>query len=285
MPADPAWLEQVHGIEVVDLDRPCEHCKAARRCIRHAPAGPRLRRRGPPTACLCCSQTRDGTGVGAAHAGWRGLAAGVLEATVAAMRVDAEDSRSVDGAVHRTRPISRSEMKCAPLSSLMHAKADAAFSRNARGRWQCDLYALARQRIDCCRYSVDFGRRMVLPIADPERFYSYRRDGQHRAHGCAHLAGLSRQALAVLAGLSPSSSRTLLRGASSACGFTGRAASPPGGFFAGGFAPFWLGRPLRRLVERHRLRPRRDLFGSRCATGCARRFFSCSRDGRAELGG
>ena len=93
LPAEPLWLEQVHGIEVIDAD-----ALDAATLAGIGPLGPRgdavVARAAGQVACiqvadclpvLFCS--RDGQRIGAAHAGWRGLAGGVLEATVAAIAV------------------------------------------------------------------------------------------------------------------------------------------------------------------------------------------------------
>ena len=79
LPAEPVWLNQVHGTDVADLD-----ARRSGRCHRRRMPPSRTRPAASawswwPTACPCCSRTRDGRRVGAAHAGWRGLAAGVLE--------------------------------------------------------------------------------------------------------------------------------------------------------------------------------------------------------------
>src|SRR5277367_949464 len=82
LPTEPAWLSQVHGIEVVDLDSP----------VARGPADAAIAR-GPGKVCAILTAdclpvvfaTDSGDIVAAAHAGWRGLAAGVIEATVRAM--------------------------------------------------------------------------------------------------------------------------------------------------------------------------------------------------------
>ena len=176
LPAEPAWLEQVHGIEVVDLDDFADAAAPrADASVTHSPGRVCVVRAADCMPVLFAA--RDGKAVGAAHAGWRGLAAGVLEATVAAMRVDPKTLVAWMGPCIGPGDFEvGDEVRAAFLAH--DAKADAAFARNARGRWQCDLYALARQRLDCHRYSVDIAGGGWCTFADPERFYSYRRDGQ-----------------------------------------------------------------------------------------------------------
>src|SRR5215469_8664502 len=100
LPEEPAWLAQVHGVEVVDLDA----AAPAARWAEHAPATGMHSADAAVTRCagrVCVVQvadclpvllaTRDGSVLGAAHAGWRGLAAGVLEATVKRLAVEPAD--------------------------------------------------------------------------------------------------------------------------------------------------------------------------------------------------
>ncbi len=116
-----------------------------------------------------------GTVVAAAHAGWRGLAAGVIEATVAAMEVPGErllawlgpaigpQQFEVGGEVRDTF--------CAH-----DPQAARAFVARPNGKWLCDIYLLARQRLaglGICRIgSADF-----CTVRDAQQFFSYRRDG------------------------------------------------------------------------------------------------------------
>ena len=120
--------------------------------------------------------SRDGSRIAAAHAGWRGLASGVLEQTVKALDVPGEELIAWLGPA-----ISQAHFEVGEEVRETFVKADRAansrFKMNARGRWQADLFGLARLRLaslgvtdvqggDCCTY------------ADRERFYSHRRDGK-----------------------------------------------------------------------------------------------------------
>jgi hypothetical protein len=126
---------------------------------------------------------RDGSAVGAAHAGWRGLAGGVLEATVRAMGVDPSNLLAWLGpAIGQEHFEVGDEVRQAFVDS--DANAAEGFIRNARQRWQCDLYALARRRL------VALGVRDVTgggwdTFADADRFFSFRRDGR-----CGRMAAL-----------------------------------------------------------------------------------------------
>jgi polyphenol oxidase len=177
LPAEPAWLKQVHGTRVIDLDE-LEVPAAA-----PASADAALARR-PGRVCVvqvadCLPvliAARDGSAVAAAHAGWRGLAAGVLEAAVRALGVPAQGLIAWLGpGIGATHFEVGEEVREAFLG--LDAAAGAAFVPNARGRWQCDLARLARQRLSALGLHALFGGELCT-YADPARFYSYRRDGR-----------------------------------------------------------------------------------------------------------
>jgi YfiH family protein len=118
---------------------------------------------------------RDGGAVAVAHAGWRGLAAGVIEATVAALGAAGEELLAwlgpAIGPAHFEVGEEVREAFCQHDPQAAHA-----FMRNARGRWQCDLWLLARQRLEALGVrGVHGGGRCTYREADA--FYSYRRDG------------------------------------------------------------------------------------------------------------
>ena len=188
LPAEPLWLEQVHGIEVIDAD--CIDA-AVLACI--GPLGPRgdavISRRAGQVACiqvadclpvLFCS--RDGQHIGAAHAGWRGLAGGVLEATVAALAVPGPDLRAWIGpAIGPAAFEVGEEVRAAFIAQS--AAAATAFVGNERGRWQCDLFELARQRLQAIGIGHVSGGGLCTH-SDAGRFFSHRRSaptGRHAA--------------------------------------------------------------------------------------------------------
>jgi YfiH family protein len=126
---------------------------------------------------------RAGTRVGIAHAGWRGLAAGVVEAAVAALEcAPAELMAWLGPAIGPEAFEVGVEVRAQFIAKDVGA--EAAFEKNARGRWQADLYALARRRL--ARAGVDAVYGAVMSThADPRRFYSHRRDGP-----CGRMANL-----------------------------------------------------------------------------------------------
>jgi YfiH family protein len=185
LPAEPSWLEQVHGIEVADLDAPTGQASA-----------PHLRADAAIARCagsVCVMQVadclpvllaaRDGCAVAAAHAGWRGLAAGVLEATVARLAVAPSGLIAWLGpAIGPAHFEVGGEVRAAFLAH--DAAAAAAFTANTRGRWQCDLSALARRRLNAAGVTAVFGGGWCT-YADGARFFSYRRDRR-----CGRMAAL-----------------------------------------------------------------------------------------------
>jgi hypothetical protein len=183
LPAEPAWLEQVHGCSVADLDA------AAARAVS-GPADAAVTR---SVARVCAIQvadcmpvlfaSTDGAAIGAAHAGWRGLAGGVLEATVRAMGTPPGQLLAWLGpAIGQANFEVGEEVRAAFLAG--DPGAAAAFTANPRGRWQCDLYALARRKLGALGVSSVSGGGWCT-YSDTGRFFSYRRDGR-----CGRMAAL-----------------------------------------------------------------------------------------------
>lgn len=185
LPAEPRWLEQVHGTEVVELD------DAARSEPSPGPADAAIARRA---GSVCVMQVadclpvllaaRDASAVAAAHAGWRGLAAGVLEATVQRLEIaPAQLIAWLGPAIGPAHFEVGPEVRAAFLAR--DAAAAGAFTANARGRWQCDLTMLARARLVALGVRAVYGGEWCT-YADRERFFSYRRDGE-----CGRMAALA----------------------------------------------------------------------------------------------
>lgn len=126
---------------------------------------------------------RNGSAVGAAHAGWRGLAGGVLEATARSMRVPPRELLVWLGpAISQENFEVGEDVRSAFVAA--DAGAASAFLPNTRGRWQCDLYELGRRRLAALGVENVFGGGWCT-YADPARFFSFRRDGQ-----CGRMAAL-----------------------------------------------------------------------------------------------
>jgi YfiH family protein len=115
------------------------------------------------------------TVVGAAHAGWRGLSSGVIENTVHAMGIAGGELLAWLGPAIGPKVYEvGEEVRSAFLSR--DAAAEAAFFPARHGHWLLDLYAVARQRLRSCGVERIFGGGYCT-YSDPQRFYSYRRDG------------------------------------------------------------------------------------------------------------
>jgi polyphenol oxidase len=182
LPAEPAWLEQVHGTRVAELD--------AAGNAAHAPADAvTTRTRGRVCAVQVADcmpvllAARDASVVAVAHAGWRGLASGVLEATVARLDVAPGGLCAWLGPAISARHFEvGGEVREAFVAR--DPGAHTAFVPNARGRWQCDLAALARRRLEALGVAEVSGGDWCT-YADPARFFSFRRDGR-----CGRMAAL-----------------------------------------------------------------------------------------------
>lgn len=171
LPAEPAWLDQVHGTGVAVLP-------AAEKMIADAAV---TFTRGQVCAVLVADclpvflAGRTGDRVGIAHAGWRGLAAGVLEATLAALECDPRDVVAWLGPSIGPRAFEvGDEVRDAFLAQDDGAAAQ--FNRGRTGRWLADLPGLARSRLAAAGVAAVSGGDFCTH-ADPSRFYSFRRDG------------------------------------------------------------------------------------------------------------
>jgi YfiH family protein len=174
LPAEPRWLKQVHGVGVADADTGSGETEADASI-----AG----RTGVVCAvmmadCLPVLLTDDvGSVIGAAHAGWRGLCAGVIENTVKAMAADparliAYLGPCIGPAVYEVGD----EVRAAFCG--VDEVAALAFVAKPNGKWLANLPLIARQRL--AKIGVP-GSRIVggtdCTLSDPARFFSYRRDG------------------------------------------------------------------------------------------------------------
>lgn len=169
LPAEPLWLRQVHGTDVAEgpagVDEPVADAAVAR--------GP-----GQVLAILTADclpvlfASVDGQTIGAAHAGWRGLAAGVLENTVKGM--GAEGIRAWMGPAIGGGSYEVGEEVREAFVSQDPGAAEA-FRPTRPGHWLCDLYALARRRLAAAGVTEVSGGGFDTLTDD--RLYSYRRDG------------------------------------------------------------------------------------------------------------
>lgn len=171
LPAAPLWLAQVHGNRVVDAAQADDGEQADASVIRS-----RARVCAVMTAdclpVLFCHQR--GEVVAAAHAGWRGLAGGVLEATLSAMAVPSKEVLVWLGpAIGRTAFEVGDEVRAAFTASTPGTAA--AFTARGGGKWLADLYALARIRLQERGVAAIYGGDRCT-VSEPDTFFSHRRD-------------------------------------------------------------------------------------------------------------
>jgi len=166
LPAEPAWLRQVHGNEVIDADSASDEPQA------DAAVG---RRRGTVCAVLIADclpvilADANGSVVGVAHAGWRGLSCGVIEATVRAMASGALIAWL--GPAIGPRVYEVGDEVCAAFLP----EEQSAFVATRPGHWLLDLYAVARGRLEASGVKRVYGGGFCT-YSQPERFFSYRRE-------------------------------------------------------------------------------------------------------------
>jgi hypothetical protein len=172
LPNEPYWLEQVHGCDVLPLTQGCRE--------RQADAAWTDR---PSTVCtvmtadclpvLFCDQA--GREVAAAHAGWRGLCEGVLEATIERFSAGPEALMAWLGpAIGPTAFEVGAEVRQAFMA--VDATSEQAFQPVAGGKYLADLFSLARMRLQRSGVTAIYGGG-VCTYSDSQHFYSYRRDG------------------------------------------------------------------------------------------------------------
>jgi YfiH family protein len=180
LPRDPSWLDQVHSDAVVEAGKWASPPRADASVARDA---------GTVCAVLTADclpvlfTSRSGDRVAAAHAGWRGLAAGILDNTVGSLGLPGHELMAWLGpAIGPDAFEVGDDVRVAFLAR--DSGAASAFSPNARGRFQCDLYALARRNLAQLGVREIYGGGYCT-FTEADRFFSYRRDGQ-----CGRMASL-----------------------------------------------------------------------------------------------
>jgi YfiH family protein len=171
LPAEPKWMKQVHGITVTSADTaggPAE----ADAAVAFQPGSVCAVLTADCLPVLFCD--RRGTRVAAAHAGWRGLAAGVLEASVAAMQCEPAGILAWLGPAIGPRAFEVGEEVRDIFVRDLPASA-AAFVPGQAGKWLADIYELARLRLARAGVQQASGGGFCT-YTDAERFYSFRRD-------------------------------------------------------------------------------------------------------------
>jgi len=171
LPGEPVWLPQVHGTDVVD----------AASVAPGTPADASISRKKNVVCAVMAADCmpvlladEKGEAVAAAHAGWRGLSAGVIEATVEAMGVPAQRLLAWLGPAIGPKAYEvGAEVREAFLAR--DSRAAFAFAPTRPGHWNLDLYAVARQRLASVGVTRVSGGGFCTHT-EKERFFSYRRD-------------------------------------------------------------------------------------------------------------
>jgi YfiH family protein len=172
LPEAPRWLRQVHGIEVHAADALLADVDPeADAAVTRQPGRVLAILTADCMPVFLCAD--DGTTVGIAHAGWRGLSAGVIEATIARLGVAPASLVAWLGPAIGARSYEVGEEVRAAFVDTDASDADA-FEPTRPGHWRCDLHALARVRL--MRAGVTRIAGDGFDTFSDERFYSYRRD-------------------------------------------------------------------------------------------------------------
>jgi len=172
LPAEPHWLRQVHGCRVTDAVRDPRDCRG------DAVIATRPRE-------ICAVLTADclplllcdaaGTRAAAVHAGWRGLAQGIIEATIARLAVSPRTVLCWLGPAIGPRAFEVGAEVRVHFLSQRNEDTKASFVPVPGDKWLTNLYALARERLRACGVDQVWGGGLCT-YSDPERFFSYRRD-------------------------------------------------------------------------------------------------------------
>lgn len=171
LPAEPKWLDQVHGNRVVQAEA----------VLAPVPADASLATSPGCVSVITIADClpvlfaeRSGACVAAAHAGWRGLAAGVLENTVHALGAPPRDLLAYLGPAIGPAAFEVGDEVRAAFVAVDPAAA-LAFAPHRPGKWLADLFLLARQRLAAVGVTDVFGGGQCT-YSDPVRFFSHRRD-------------------------------------------------------------------------------------------------------------
>ncbi len=171
VPSEPAWLRQVHGTIVVQANQPQDRPEADASVAR-----------APGAVCAVMAADcmpvllahEKGDAVAAAHAGWRGLCAGVIESAFAALHVPAGETLAWLGPAIGPKVYEvGDEVRAAFIDKDW--KAEKAFTHSPNGRWLLDLYEVARQRLASLGVGRIYGGSFCT-YTEKERFFSFRRD-------------------------------------------------------------------------------------------------------------
>lgn len=170
LPTGPVWLEQVHGLGVVSLDETTSDRPEADAAVTFSKGRICAVLTADCLPVLLCN--RRGDRVAATHAGWRGLAGGVLEATVESLDEAPGELMAWMGPAIGPKVYEVGE----EVASAFPVEFPRGFERRG-DRWLMDLYSLARIKLESVGLTAVFGGSFCT-FSESQRFYSYRRDGR-----------------------------------------------------------------------------------------------------------
>lgn len=179
LPVEPAWLQQVHGTAAVDAAQ-ARMAPEADASFAHAPGAVCAILTADCLPVLLCD--RSGTEVAAAHAGWRGLVGGVLDATLAAMNAPPAELLAWLGPAIGPDAFEVGPEVRAAFVERNPAHADALHA--AGDKYLADIHAAARLELAQAGVESVYGGGLCT-VSEPDRFFSYRRDGT-----CGRMASL-----------------------------------------------------------------------------------------------
>jgi len=179
LPEEPCWLEQVHGRRILNLDQ--DEMAAADGAVTSKIGRVLVVMTADCLPVLLAAN--DGRQIGVAHAGWRGLVGGVVQAAVGAFGCEPTEILAWLGPAIGPDAF---EVGAEVRDAFISTDAGSAdwFARNARGRWQADLVGLARRALNQAGVTQIFGQP-ACTLSDPERYFSHRREAP-----CGRMASL-----------------------------------------------------------------------------------------------
>ncbi len=172
LPREPLWLNQVHGINLIEADTTTMKGHEADGSFTSKPGVVCTVLTADCLPLLFCND--QGTQVAAVHAGWRGLARGIIESTLQCLQAPPDQWMVWLGpAIGPTAFEVGHEVREQFLQQ--YPDSDVAFVAHAPGKWLADLFMLARQCLKKCGVTRIYGGEFCT-YSDASRFYSYRRD-------------------------------------------------------------------------------------------------------------
>ena len=169
LPAQPEWMRQIHSSRVVKLEN--DNSREADAAITREPGRVAVVMTADCLPILLCN--REGDEVAAVHAGWRGLQAGVIQATLAGMQSPAQQLMAWIGPGISQLHFEVGDEVREAFMAVKPGNADF-FEAHGPGHWLCDLPGLAQRVLERANVAAVY-RDPHCSYRDEKLFYSYRR--------------------------------------------------------------------------------------------------------------